>query len=238
MVYVSVSVGGYFTCGNQCPEIIINRTPENGSQDLLMNFAKFALLVCLVVGIIIRNQSNKAGIFGIIDQFKKINVEPELTSGVNVSQGTITNTYAKVSTVVDDKGAPGSESQRLSEEIQRASSEVLKMEIEKTPASIMFIVQLFNCSIPAIVAVLVKDALINYVEAGSGFLAPVFIIIYPCKQSHLTIGIITIELHKKGILPVSPTFYIFIWFYLIIATTASYACLGLSFYYKYFGDSI
>ena len=72
-VYISVALGGYYTCGTECPEIIILRKSAEGDKtDILMNICRFGLLVCLVVGIIIRNQSNKAAIFGIVDQFKKI----------------------------------------------------------------------------------------------------------------------------------------------------------------------
>ena len=127
----------------------------------------------MVVGIIIRNQSNKAAIFGIVDQFKKINedtVAPQapLTGvvSINSSSDDLTGSNA---------GA------KLQENMDKASSVILKEEMDKTPAVTMFFVQLFNSLVPAVTAILVKDALIKYVEAGSGFLAPVFIIIYPCK---------------------------------------------------------
>lgn len=168
LIYITVAVGGFFTCGDQCEEIIINRENRPNSKDYLMDISKAALLVCLVVGIIIRNQSNKAGIFGIIDQFKKINDETENAPSVAA--------YESVGAIENDS-ATG----KLSDELRKASSQVLNEQIEQISFVKIFFIQLFNSAIPAITAILVKDDLINYVEAGSGFLAPVFMIIYPCK---------------------------------------------------------
>lgn len=156
-----------------CPEIIINRDAIPGSKDMAMNIAKLMLLVCLVVGIIIRNQSNKAGLFGIMEEFKKINDDPQLTLGdMNAPRMSYETNPINISS---------SASGKLSEEILRASSMVLKEKIEKTPVYTIVFVQLINSLIPAVTAILVKDSLITYVEAGSGFLAPVFLIIYPCN---------------------------------------------------------
>lgn len=168
IIYITVAVGGFFTCGDQCAEIIINRETRS-DKDILMDLAKAALLICLIVGIIIRNQSNKAGIFGIIDQFKKISEESE-TIAPSVAN------YESVNPLENDS-ATG----KLSDELRKASSQVLNEQIEKTPFVKIFFIQLANSAVPAITALLVKDDLINYVEAGSGFLAPVFMIIYPCK---------------------------------------------------------
>ena len=170
IIYITVAVGGFLTCGDQCSEIIINRENRPGENDYLMDVAKVTLLVCLVVGIIIRNQSNKAGIFGILDQFKKINEENVQVSNIAVKE------YESVSPTENDS-ATG----KLSEELRKASSEVLTQQIDQTPFITIFFVQLINSAIPAVTAFLVKDDLINYVEAGSGFLAPVFMIIYPCR---------------------------------------------------------
>ena len=216
IVYLSVAIGGYQTCGSQCNQIIINRDTPADWKDLPMNIFKLALLVCLVVGIIIRNQSNKAAWFGIIDQFKKINNEAEGELVINdkgVSEDQLSANGSQAQT-------NGNENMQLSEELNKASSVVLQQEIDTTPFMTIFIVQLLNSMVPAITAILAKENLIEYVEAGSGFLAPVFIIIYPC--------LITIRLHQKGVAPVSPTMYIFIWAYLIFATAASYACLVMN----------
>lgn len=165
-----VAVGGFYTCGDQCDEIIINRENRPDAKDYIMDLCKVSLLVCLVVGIIIRNQSNKAGIFGIIDQFKKIGNEEPVQKGL--SNETISVSPGEVS---------DSASGKLSEELRNASSAVLNEQIDNTPFWVIVIVQFLNSLIPAATAILVKDDLINYVESGSGFLAPVFMIIYPCR---------------------------------------------------------
>lgn len=176
MVYILVAVGGFFTCGDQCDEIIINRDHRPGTNDYAMDLAKVALLVCLIVGIIIRNQSNKAGIFGIIDQFKKINEH----ESVRLEVASIA--YNKVGSNTQDNKITDSESGKLSDELRKASSEVLNQKIDSTPFWVIIVIQFVNSFIPAATAILVKDDLINYVESGSGFLAPVFLIIYPCRQ--------------------------------------------------------
>jgi hypothetical protein len=216
IVYLSVSIGGYMTCGDKCDQIIINRATPSDWKDLPMNIFKLALLVCLIVGIIIRNQSNKAALFGIVDQFKKISTEGEAVIGdKRLSEEQLSaNGTSQVQT-------NSNENLQLSEEINKASSVVLQQEIDSTPFITIFIVQFVNSMIPAVTAILAKENLIEYVEAGSGFLAPVFIIIYPC--------LITIRLHQKGVSPVSPTMYIFIWGYLIFASIASYSALVINF---------
>lgn len=145
---------------------------EPGDRDYAMNIAKFSLLICLIVGVIIRNQSNKAGLFGIIDQFQKLKEESEPASSINDKLSATGN---------NDSEANPSSSGKLSEEINKASSLVLQEKIQEYSPTTVFIVQLCNSLVPAVVAILVKDDLINYVESGSGFLAPVFMIIYPCK---------------------------------------------------------
>jgi hypothetical protein len=175
VVYMLVAVGGFFTCGDQCNEIIINRDIRPADNDYLMDASKVSLLVCLVVGIIIRNQSNKAGIFGIIDQFKKIGTD-EL-----VQKTMLCESNAKISVSPSDGGIGDSASGQLSEQLRNASSAILTEQIDNTPFWVIVIVQFFNSLVPAVTAILVKDDLINYVESGSGFLAPVFMIIYPCN---------------------------------------------------------
>lgn len=145
-----------------------------------MNFAKLMLLICLFVGIIIRNQSNKAGLFGIIEEFKKINTEQDAQLALNDSNG------PRMSYESSPINVSASATGKLSEEIMRASSMVLKEKIEKQSVYTIVFVQLINSLVPAVTAILVKDNLVTYVEAGSGFLAPVFLIIYPCKLTTLT----------------------------------------------------
>jgi hypothetical protein len=186
-----------------------------------MNIFKLALLTCLIVGIIIRNQSNKAALFGIVDQFKKINKDSEGEMMIGDKRLSVDQLSANGSQSQGQAQTSSNENLQLSEEINKASSVVLQQEIDTTPFTTIFIVQFLNSMVPAVTAILAKENLIEYVEAGSGFLAPVFIIIYPC--------LITIRLHQKGVAPVSPTMYIFIWAYLIFASIASYSSLVINF---------
>ena len=126
IVYLSVAIGGYQTCGNKCDQIIINRATPSDWKDIPMNIFKLALLVCLVVGIIIRNQSNKAALFGIVDQFKKINKETEgeiMVGDKRVSEDQLSANGSQTQT-------NNNENLQLSEEINKASSVVLQQEID------------------------------------------------------------------------------------------------------------
>lgn len=219
IIYITVAIGGFYTCGTKCPPIIINRDRLDGQSDLFMDIAKFALLVCLVVGIIIRNQSNKAAIFGIFDQYQKL--------GDNGARSDLSAPGQRIMTDsgMEDKSPLSRQGSRLSDEMQRASTQILNQRIDSTPPSLMLLVQVINATIPAGVAILVKDNLVKYVEGGTGFLAPVFIIIYPC--------LITIKLHQRGVSPVSPTAYIGTWFYLIVGSVLCYFTLLMNLYYTY-----
>ena len=220
VIYVTVAIGGFYTCGTKCPPIIINRNRLDTQSDIFMDIAKFALLICLVVGIIIRNQSNKSAIFGIIDQYQKLSQEDEQTDSNLQSRPTLRDPS------LEEKSPLSGQGSRLSDQMKRASSQILTDKIDNTPLPIMLLVQFVNATIPAAVALLVKDNLVTYVEGGTGFLAPVFIVIYPC--------LITIKLHQRGVATVSPTAYIGVWVYLVVGSIACYITLIMNFYYQYF----
>lgn len=217
VVYLLVAVGGFFTCGDQCDEIIINRDHRPGTTDYLMDISKVALLVCLVVGIIIRNQSNKAGIFGIVEQCRRIQSDDIPTPALRKTEEVDLDSpsFAQQDDSIDNIGTRESSDTTV----------IVIQQIEETPTWVIILVQLINCFIPAATAILVKDNLINYVESGSGFLAPVFMIIYPC--------IITIKLHQRGAMKVSSCMYAFIWIYMIVCSLGSYAALVISMLVKF-----
>lgn len=228
LVYLSVSVAGYQTCGDKCEEIIIDREVPNGYNDILMTLCKVGLLVCLVVGVIIRNQSNKATVFGILEQFRKIQQDDRFSVHENKP---LTNDLLSANNTQDEDAIRESlnESQNNGRkslyESDKPSSIILTEKIDQTPTSITMTVQAINALIPAVTAVLVKDALITYVEAGSGFLAPVFLIIYPC--------LITIRLHQNRVAPLSRTKYVLVNLYMYLASAASYIALVLNFLYSF-----
>lgn len=170
-----VAVSGFLTCGDQCDDIIINRQSRPGEKDYLMDLSKLALMVCLVVGIVIRNQANKAGIFSIIEQFKN------LGDDIPVQKSLRAISYEKVA-VYNDVGDISSLKINQESLSPTTSATTTHQKDTKFSSITTTVVQLINSLLPAITAILVKDNLINYVESGSGFLAPVFMIIYPCKS--------------------------------------------------------
>jgi len=228
MVYLSVSIAGYQTCGDKCDQIIIDRDVPHGYNDILMTLCKVGLLVCLVVGVIIRNQSNKATVFGILEQFRKIQEDDRFSIH---EEKPITHDLLSANNTQDEEAIRKSldssqNSQRNSFSGQdKPSSVILTEKIDQTPTSITMTVQCVNALIPAITAVLVKDALITYVEAGSGFLAPVFLIIYPC--------LITIRLHQNRVATLSRGKYILVNLYMYVASAGSYVALVLNFLYSF-----
>ncbi len=213
IVYLLVSIGGFLSCGDLCKDVIINRRTPPGFNDILMDVCKLLLIVCLVFGNILRNQSNRASIMDLWEQYKTYRLEKKSksTRGNSDAPGLQEN----LQPAVDHQDEQGTES----------SNPVKKEQIrnirEEAPFfKVVLPLQLVNCFIPAASAILAKDSLIKYVASGTGFLAPIFMIVYPC--------LITIRLHQKKVLPVSMLKYRLIWAYLILATGFTYIALVIN----------
>ncbi len=221
IIYVSISVGGFYTCGDKCPSIISNRLHPEGFNDTLMNIGKLSSILCLVVANIMRNQSNKNSLFEFVDQCKKWREEREL------GRESLNSAFARpaVDSYVQDNstGSMNDSSADQSEEIEegrRTSVTLLLEEVDEQPFYVHFFVQLFNCLVPTVTAVLAKDHLIEFMAGSIGFLAPVFMIIYPC--------LITIKLYQTRQIKLSRCMYYFVWAYLIFATLGTYIALVIN----------
>ena len=221
LVYVAISLSGFFTCGDKCPSIISNRSHPDGFDDTLMNIAKISSLLCLAVANILRNQSNKNSIFELVDQCKKWREEREL--GKESSNLPFAQVPVDSYTQENSSGSLNDSSADQAEEIdegRRTSLTLLLEEVQEQPFYVTFLVQLFNCSVPAVTAILAKDHLIKFVAGCIGFLAPVFMIIYPC--------LITIKLYQTRQIKLSRAMYYFVWVYLYAATLGTYIALVIN----------
>lgn len=76
--------------------------------------------------------------------------------------------------------------------------------------------------VPSLTAILLANHFIAYIETAAGFLAPVFLILFPC--------LLTIKMHKENIYPVSNTVYTLTWLYLIVGLGWSYFALIVNVY--------
>lgn len=76
--------------------------------------------------------------------------------------------------------------------------------------------------IPSLTAILLANHFLAYIESAAGFLAPVFLILFPC--------LLTIKLHKEGKAPLSDIQYKLIWVYLIVGMAWSYMALSVNLY--------
>jgi amino acid permease len=221
ITYVAISLGGFFTCGDKCPSIISNRSYPEGFDDTLMNIAKLSSLLCLVVANILRNQSNKNSIFELIDQWKKWREERQLAkeSPHLFAQAAAADSYTQDHSAGSMNDSSADQSEEV-DEGRRTSLTLLMEEVDEQPFYVNFLVQLFNCSVPAVTAILAKDHLIKFVAGCIGFLAPVFMIIYPC--------LITIKLYQTRQIRLSKCMYYFIWAYLFVASLGTYLALVIN----------
>lgn len=204
------------TCGNLCKDVIINRLTPLGFDDILMDVCKLLLIVCLVFGNILRNQSNRSSIMDLWEQYKLYRLEKYIdsTRGKNDAPGDQENLQPAVEQGTNNH-----------EEVGKAvaTKEVQQQENVRDNVSFFKVVlplQFVNCLVPAAAAILAKDSLIKYVATGTGFLAPIFMIVYPC--------LITIRLHQSNVLRLSMSKYRLIWAYLILLTSFTYIALVIN----------
>lgn len=215
VVYLLVSIGGFLTCGNLCKDVIINRLTPLGFDDILMDVCKLLLIVCLVFGNILRNQSNRSSIMDLWEQYKIYRLEKyiESTRGKSDAPGLQENLQPAVAreTNHDEQVDQAPVAKQVQQENIRDSVSFFKVVLP---------LQFVNCLVPAAAAILAKDSLIKYVATGTGFLAPIFMIVYPC--------LITIRLHQKSVVRLSLSKYRLIWAYLILATSFTYIALVIN----------
>ena len=196
--------------------MIINRLTPLGFDDILMDVCKLLLIVCLVFGNILRNQSNRSSIMDLWEQYKLYRLEKYIdsTRGKNDAPGDQENLQPAVEQGTNNH-----------EEVGKAvaTKEVQQQENVRDNVSFFKVVlplQFVNCLVPAAAAILAKDSLIKYVATGTGFLAPIFMIVYPC--------LITIRLHQSNVLRLSMSKYRLIWAYLILLTSFTYIALVIN----------
>lgn len=96
IVYLLVAIGGFYSFGTEVNEIVLNTPMEPGKSDLARNFLRCGLVVCLLVGITIRNQSNRANIVGFVEEYRKFKAkDSELDSVANFKPKDSTYTGAQ-----------------------------------------------------------------------------------------------------------------------------------------------
>lgn len=155
------------------------------------------LLMSLLVGITLRTQSNRAGLFGIIDRIKLLTSKDYKPEKFNLAE-IEAKMKGKNSSVADAVKGPN-----------RGFWKPI-------------LVNWLMAGIPSLTAILLANHFLAYIETAAGFLAPVFLILFPC--------LLTIKLHKDGIAPLSKFSYAFIWAYLVIAMVWSYFALSVNLY--------
>lgn len=169
MLYVLVSVAGFASCGNQCPDIIVNR--QLYGNDYTMAFAKLGLLACLVVGIVMRVNSATSTYIALLN---------EIRYGHQKVAGGSNPKFQKVS--FSQTTSLHKSSDELSEVKFPESSPVDDQNVAPVTKASPLIV-LINAGLPALVAAFIRKILVAYVQSAVGFLAPLFIVVFPCKYS-------------------------------------------------------
>jgi hypothetical protein len=154
--------------------------------------------VSLLVGITLRTQSNRAGLFGIIDRFRALS-KGETKNNFNI--------------------------EKLEEKMKSMDKNTSVADAVKGPNRGFWkpiLVNWLMAGIPSLTAILLANHFLAYIESAAGFLAPVFLILFPC--------LLTIKLHKNGRAPLNGLQYMFVWAYLIIGMAWSYFALSVNLY--------
>lgn len=170
MLYILVAVAGFMSCGDQCPDLIVNRMFYGSDQ--AMAFAKLGLLACLLVGVIIRINTASSTYISLLRQVR------DARQNIKIDANT---KFHKV---------PISQASSL----DLSSIELTEIQSQDTPPSadsnsrfpggrVSLLLILITAGVPALIAALVRKLLVAYVESAVGFLAPLFIVVFPCKTN-------------------------------------------------------
>ena len=124
----------------------------------LCSYYYIGLLLSLLVGITLRTQTNRAGLYGILDRIKSYN-EPKEKFDLKALEEKMKKIDGKKISVADAVKGP-----------ERGYWAPI-------------LVSWLMCGIPSIAAILLADSFINYIESAAGLLAPAFIIFFPCMAT-------------------------------------------------------
>jgi len=151
----------------------------------------------LLVGITLRTQSNRAGLFGIIDRIRKLRSDDVSNEKFDLKE---------IEEKMKDKGSS------LADAVKGPNRGFWKP----------ILVNWLMAGLPSLTAILLSNHFLAYIESAAGFLAPVFLILFP--------SLLTIKLHKEGKVTLSSLKYSLIWVYLIVGMFWSYFALSVNLY--------
>ena len=171
-VYILVAVSGFVSCGSQCPDIIVN-LDVGLTTAWMMDASKIGLFVCLVVGIVIRNQTTRSTLAVILQQFGKCHSKKGLSK-------TSQYEFQTVDTQADLADTSSVELSTSSQSMVSPKSPPTSPSNSCTVVRGVFLT-FANAILPALVAIMVKQHLVDYVEFAVGFIAPLFIVFFPCN---------------------------------------------------------
>lgn len=151
-----------------------------------------------------RTQSNRAGLFEIIDRVRKLS---QTTKQEQEEEEFNFEELEKKMKTASTKG-------------ESSVSDAIKGPDRGfwTPIFVNWLM----AGIPSLTAILMANYFLAYIETAAGFLAPVFLILFPC--------LLTIRMHKQNIAPLSNVGYMATWAYLIIGMGWSYFALFVNVY--------
>ena len=213
IIHLVASIGGYLSCGDQCPDFFLNREVSEKDTDNLMMLSKMFMMLCFVLGVVFRNQINQeylisacegAGSNSILTRIRRIYNSRIQNDNNQPSPDThaIENNHKPEKTLQQQKELPENENTiKIPEQIKSNKNEPQPIRVEGTRKNPLnkfetFFLCFINASIPGLGAILIRKDLLNSIKIAFGFFAPILVIIFPC--------VITFSLHKKGAFPISP----------------------------------
>ena len=203
ILFIVIGVCGFISCGNVCPDIILN-IDSSLSSNAVMDNLKICLLFCLTIGVIIRNQTIKATLLTLHRQFRESSQnKPRSDDSEQVTNEKLIELY--------DLREPRISQPLMTDTIAPAQ------ETSEPSLNIRLLLALLSSVPPAILAVLLKKNLLDFVVIGTGFLSPLFIFVFPCAV-YLYLGS-----DKGSQVPLWELKAVKI--YVVVATAATYVCL-------------
>lgn len=151
----------------------------------------------LIVGIIIRSNTNESNLDQIFKQIRKINHDRNMSKTKVISGHFLSGTSSSFDADV-------------------------MFHKELTPARRILYRGIMG-AVPALCSTFLTQKVIGYLSTASGFLAPPFVIIFPC--------LLTIALYRRGAIFLNKFWYILLWVYLIVFGFGSYIVVILNIFY-------
>ena len=203
--YLVISVAGYSICGDKCPNVVINMAAPPGYSNPIIEYSKLLFVLCLMVGIILRNQISHTSVIDILKSYRQ-------------SDETLIPKELREIEMEDFRES----GQRLLGDQQTSPSS----KKEESSQVEFYLSGVLNSFLPVAFALGIQQNVFKHIQTGYGFFAPIIIIVFPCRM--------TLKLHSSNRIQLSGRALTATYYYMYIMTFISYLCLVANLIKNYF----